>query len=90
MQQSMLIVCEAELENLRAQRRLGSFQYSEQARANQAVKDEITSLLKGKTYEQLLTLQKQISAKLQSGEPIDVEYWEGLMKELIVWKAKVS
>jgi hypothetical protein len=86
----MLIVCDAELENLRVKRRLGSYEFSEQARANQAVKDEITALLKGKTYDQLLGLQKQVSAKLQSGEPIDVEYWEGLMKELIVWKAKVS
>lgn len=31
----------------------------------------------------------QIQGKLGSGEPIDVDYWEGLLKKLIVWKAKV-
>lgn len=53
------------------------------------VQNEIVSILKGKTLEQLSQLQRQIQAKLTSGEPIDVEYWEGLLKNLIVWKAKV-
>lgn len=54
-----------------------------------AVEADITALLRGKSYDHLVALQKQIQAKLVSGEPIDVDYWEGLLQKLIVWKAKV-
>ena len=54
-----------------------------------AVEADINNLLRGKTYDHLVVLQKQIQTKLGSGEPIDVDYWEGLLKKLIVWKAKV-
>ena len=54
-----------------------------------AVEADINRLLEGKSYDHLVALQKQIQAKLASGEPIDVEYWEGLLKKLLVWKAKV-
>jgi hypothetical protein len=53
-----------------------------------AVNVDIQRVLQGKTYEQLMVLQKQITAKLDSNEPIDVEYWENLLKELVVYKAK--
>lgn len=53
-----------------------------------AVNMDIQRVLQGKTYEQLMVLQKQITAKLDSNEPIDVEYWENLLKELVVYKAK--
>lgn len=54
-----------------------------------AVESDITALLAGKSYEHLAVLQKQIQAKLTSGEPVDTDYWEALLKKLIVWKAKV-
>ena len=54
-----------------------------------AVEADITALLSGKSYDHLVTLQKQIQSKLISGEPVDVDYWEGLLKKLLVWKAKV-
>lgn len=54
-----------------------------------AVESDITALLAGKSYEHLVTLQKQIQVKLASGEPVDTDYWEALLKKLIVWKAKV-
>lgn len=47
-------------------------------------------MLSGKTYEQLVQLQDQVRAKLRSGEPLDVEYWEGLLKSLVVWRAKAK
>ena len=37
---------------------------------------------------ELTALEKQISGKLQSNEPIDVEYWEQLLKSVGVYKAK--
>ena len=85
---SLLIVSSASLEALRNERAIGINAYAAQTRANANVKAEITRLLSGKTYDQLVALQGQVQRKLASGEPIDVEYWEGLLKELIVWKAK--
>lgn len=54
------------------------------------VESDVTALLAGKSYEHLATLQKQIQAKLSSGEPVDTDYWEALLKKLIVWKAKAK
>lgn len=55
-----------------------------------AVEADVNRLLQGKSHDHLVALQRQIQAKLGSGEPIDVDYWEGLLKKLIVWKAKVG
>lgn len=54
-----------------------------------AVESDITTLLSGKTYDDLVALQRRIQEKLTSGEPVDTDYWEGLLKKLLVWKAKV-
>lgn len=85
----MLLVCASVLENLQSQRTLGHAQFAEQNRASAGVKAEISTLLRGKTHEQLTALQGQVMRKLKSNEPIDTDYWENLLKELIVWKAKV-
>lgn len=87
---SLLIVSSASLEALREERQMGIAAYAAQTRANASVKAEITRLLSGKTYDQLVQLQGQVQAKLASGEPIDVDYWEGLLKELVAWKAKAK
>ena len=86
---SMLLVCASALETRRSERRLGQA-YGEHVRAAEAMKQEFTALLRGKSQAQLGQLQSQVQRKLTSGEPIDVEYWENLLKELIVWKAKVT
>lgn len=85
---SLIIVSSAALEILRNERTIGISAFAAQSRASATVKSAITGLLSGKTYEQLVALQGQVQRKLASGEPVDVEYWEGLLKELIVWKAK--
>lgn len=85
---SLLIVSSASLEALRNERAIGTSNFAAQSRATATVKEEITRLLSGKTFDQLAALQSQVQRKLASGEPVDVEYWEGLLKELIVWKAK--
>ena len=79
-----MVVCKDQLDRLRAARLEGG-----NAIASAQVESEISSLLSGKTYDQLVQLQRQIQAKLGSGEPVDVDYWEGLLKSLLVWKAKV-
>jgi hypothetical protein len=77
----MMVVCKDQLDQIRESERLG-------AKAAAAVEADITSLLAGKSYEHLVALQKQVQAKLGSGEPVDIDYWEGLLKKLLVWKAK--
>ena len=78
-----MVVCKDQLDQIKESERLG-------AKAAAAVETDITSLLSGKSYEHLSVLQKQIQAKLGSGEPVDIDYWEGLLKKLLVWKAKAS
>ena len=57
---------------------------------SQQVLDQIQTLLSKKTTSQLLQLETQVHQKLDSNEPIDVEYWEELLKQLSVWKAKAK
>jgi len=84
-----MVVCKDRLEKLsagdRARKMAGTI-----STAHVAVESEIAGLLSGKSYDQLSALQRQIQEKLSSGEPVDIEYWESLLKSLIVWKAKVS
>ncbi|KZT41098.1 hypothetical protein SISSUDRAFT_1059665 [Sistotremastrum suecicum HHB10207 ss-3] len=83
---NMMVVCEDRLERLNRDRRIG--QDPRAADVNAAVESEITGLLSGKNYDQLNLLQGQIRAKLESGEPVDTDYWESLLKSVFVWKAK--
>lgn len=55
-----------------------------------SVNQDIHRILSGKTVSQLSVLQDQIMRKLHSNEPVDVEYWENLLKELVVYKAKAK
>jgi hypothetical protein len=70
------------LESIASDQRLGR-------EAAAAVEADVTALLQGKSYDHLLALQRQIQAKLSSGEPVDNDYWEGLLNKLVVWKSKV-
>ena len=85
---SMLLVCASVLEERRSERQLGHQLYAERRRASAGVKAQIETLLAGKTYDELAALQGEVQRKLASREPIDVEYWQNLLKELVVWKAK--
>ncbi|KAG2370057.1 mid region of cactin-domain-containing protein [Suillus spraguei] len=80
---NMMVVCKDRIDRIKASECMG-------VEAAVAVESEITALLSGKSYDHLATLQKQIQAKLASGEPIDTDYWEELLKRLLVWKAKAK
>lgn len=84
-----MVVCKDQLEKLNAAHRAGPEVAATGSNVISAVEPEITALLSGKSYDQLVQLQRQIQAKLGSGEPVDVDYWEGLLKSLLVWKSKV-
>ncbi|KAF8915819.1 mid region of cactin-domain-containing protein [Mucidula mucida] len=79
----MMVVCKDNLDKLKANRQMGM-------EAAAAVEGDIARLLSGKTYDGLVSLQRQVQAKLTSGEPIDNDYWETLLKKLLVWKAKAK
>lgn len=51
---------------------------------------DVDQLLRPKTLEQLSLLEMQINGKLHSNEPIDVEYWEQLLQNIAVYKAKAE
>ena len=55
-----------------------------------AVSADVDRLLSPKSLEELGVLEIQISKKLQSNEPIDVEYWEQLLQSVAVYKAKAQ
>ncbi|KAG8799943.1 hypothetical protein FRC17_006999, partial [Serendipita sp. 399] len=83
---NMMVVCKARLDDLRQQGR-----DSRRGPAiNRDVESSVSALLENKTYEQLGELQRSIQAKLSSGDPVDVDYWEGLLKSLLVWKSKAK
>jgi Conserved mid region of cactin len=79
----MMVVCKDRLDRIQTNERMG-------VEAAAAVESDISTLLSGKTYNDLVALQRRIQEKLTSGEPVDTDYWEGLLKKLLVWKAKVS
>jgi len=66
------------------------FKPQQGGRGQESVSAEVDRLFSSKSYTELNALEKQIKTKLQSNEPIDVEYWEGLLKSLISWKARVQ
>lgn len=51
---------------------------------------DIDRLLGPKSYEELERLEQQIKRKLKSNEPIDTDYWEQLLRSLLVWKARAK
>ncbi|KAJ7228924.1 mid region of cactin-domain-containing protein [Mycena pura] len=80
---NMMVICKDRLERINMSHRMG-------AESVAAVEADISALLATKTYEQLVSLQRQIQDKLTSGEPVDVDYWENLLKKLLVWKSKAK
>ncbi|KAK4446398.1 mid region of cactin-domain-containing protein [Podospora aff. communis PSN243] len=61
-----------------------------EGRALASVASDVDKILAPKSLEQLEALEKQIKAKLASNEPIDTDYWEELLKSLLVYKAKAK
>jgi len=75
---------------LSAERRQKLNPQGPEGRAVNSVASDIDKILEPKTFEQLEALEKQIRAKLRSDEAIDTDYWEELLKSLLVWKAKAK
>lgn len=61
-----------------------------EGRAMSSVAADIDNIFRLKTFEELEKLENEIKRKLRSTEPIDTDYWEQLLKSLLVWKARSS
>ena len=61
-----------------------------QVRSAHSVSVDVDRLLSPKSPKELDVLENQILAKLHSNEPIDVEYWEQLLSNIAVYKAKAE
>jgi hypothetical protein len=83
--QSMLLVCDDELSRQRTLAATGG----QLNKAAEGVEKEIAAMLSGKSFEQLNTIQKQVERRLSGQDgPVDIEFWEAVLKALVVWKAK--
>ncbi|PWW72209.1 hypothetical protein C7212DRAFT_303292 [Tuber magnatum] len=71
-------------------RRDKSKESAPEGRAVSSVAGDVDKLFSSKSLEELQTLEAQIVRKLNSNEPIDVDYWNELLRSLRVWKAKAS
>ncbi|KAI8883583.1 hypothetical protein K501DRAFT_184164, partial [Backusella circina FSU 941] len=78
---AMIVIADDRLEKMRN---------SSQHNIADEVNQDVNNILAGKSVEQLAALQKQVMGKLSSGDPVDVEYWEDLLKETVVYKAKAK
>ncbi|KAF1981946.1 hypothetical protein K402DRAFT_341457 [Aulographum hederae CBS 113979] len=58
------------------------------ARGMSAIASDVDRIFEPKSLEELEKLEKQIRTKLRSNEPIDLDYWETLLKSLLVFKAR--
>lgn len=87
---SMLIVCDDKLEELKEDqdRAEGTATAALGIRQDPEERGRFNSMLSSKSTDDLQQLQSQVRAKLASGEPVDVEYWERVLKSIVVWRAK--
>ncbi|KAF2968323.1 hypothetical protein GQX73_g5262 [Xylaria multiplex] len=76
------------LRTLLADHRLRLKPMGPEARAVSAVTSDVDKILGPKSLEQLEKLEGQIEAKLRSDEVMDTDYWEQLLRNLQVYKAK--
>lgn len=61
-----------------------------EGRAVGTVSADVEKILAPKNLQQLEKLETQIQAKLRSNEVMDTDYWEQLLKSLLVFKAKAK
>lgn len=69
--------------------RLSSTQ-STAARGIGSVAPDLDKMLGNKSLADLEKLERQVKAKLESNEPIDVDYWEHLERSILTYKARAK
>jgi len=69
-------------------RRTDSSNARPSARGVGSIAVDLDKLLGPKNLQELEKLEKQIRSKLSSNEPIDTDYWEHLLRNLLTYKAR--
>jgi len=80
--ETMQVICVERLRVLRGEGQHG--------RGAEPVSNDVEKLFSTKSLDQLEALESQINNKLRSNEPIDVDYWEQLLRNVISWKARAK
>jgi len=55
-----------------------------------AVVDDIDAILEGKSEKELIEVEEQINSQISTGEAIDEEYWQSLLRRLRIRKAEAK
>ncbi|RMZ98856.1 cactin [Brachionus plicatilis] len=81
--QDITVVAEDELKRLQTKAKVSKDTSGERREdINESVLQDVTSLFKGKTYEQLVKLEESIQLKLNQESTLDINYWETLLGQL--------
>lgn len=83
--EAMLVVCKHHLETLRDPERAAGGRLH-----NQEVDDSAANIVNGLSLQRLSDLEARTHAMLNSGEPIDGEFWDLVLKKITVAKAIVG
>eukprot|EP00794_Sanderia_malayensis_P009683 gene9683-10670_t len=83
----IILICKDELEKLKIKKYEGDSRNQRDV-INTAVQSDVVSIFKGKTYTQLIALEKQMRQKIKTGGAIDIGYWESLLQQCKVHLAK--
>ena len=78
----VLLVCDEQLRHCDAVQN-----DAQPERIDASIVADVDAMLADKSADQLLDLQTSVRAKLRSGEPLDVEYWEAMLKRIVVWRS---
>ncbi|KAI3917925.1 hypothetical protein MKW98_000159 [Papaver atlanticum] len=62
---------------------------AEQRGLHPSIEGDVNNFLHGKTYQELEVFQAQIESQMRSGTAMVVEFWEAVLKQLPVFKARV-
>ena len=73
-----LIVCDDRCRRVRHQ---------DQTHVDPSILADADALLADKSADELLELQTSIRSKMRSGEPLDVEYWDMMLRRIVVWRS---
>jgi len=93
--QALMVVCDDELEKARKKEKEAKGQTMEdtlhrESGIHKNIEEDINDMFKGKSFAQLTKLQSEIISRINSGTAMDIEYWESVLKKLVVIKAKAQ
>lgn len=81
--QDITVVAEDELKRLQTKAKVTKETSSDRREdINESVLQDVTTLFKGKSYEQLIKLEESIKDKLNQETTLDINYWETLLSQL--------